>query len=245
MNDLMCPQLEVPYSESENRLLTLSAVLSNYDMFSVQVNGAAPFYATSIQHRKDHFLEFRKMFAVPSFTDGKVVACSAQPDGSFSVQTKFSTYIIRPLHSKPEWIRPSYNPTLKGLTDLMKANYFGERLNQYRKEEHDVLLVVDPYLIGELTEGEQYQIQRIINVYLDGKRQSLQIPRTVYYRIPFGCKDNNIFAGIFDLALKTPVNGAEKMIYSNKMSENVEPSEIHNYQGLLYQAAFSAYGKNV
>lgn len=234
---------QFPISTEENKLLTMAALLSNYDLFSVQVNGAAAFHATKITLRKDRFIEFGKLFAVPCFTDGKVISFQAEANNTFTVRTNFSTYTIRALHEKPEQLTIAAPREWKQIADLMDGEFFGSRLNKIMMDKSAALLVVDPYLLGELTELEQYQIQRIINVYLDGKRQSLQIPRTIYFKVPFHCAENRIFAGVYDLAAQKPIT--EKLIYEQKMMEEIAPETLSKYQMLFYKAAIAAYGKAV
>lgn len=233
----------VPLSTEENQLQMLMALLSDFDLFSIQVNGAAAFHATQIILRKDRFLEFGKLFAKPQFTDGKVESCEATQNMTFIVRTKFSTYTIRPLHKKPENIAISEQSEWKEIADLMQTKFFGSRLNKILTDESAALLVVDPYLIGELTPLADYQIARIINVYLDGKRLSLQIPRTVYFRVPYHCAENAIYAGIYDLAVQKPVT--ETLIYSEFTKDQVDPEVLGKYQSLFYAAAVAAYGKSV
>ena len=223
---------EAPFSQLENRLLSLMSILSNYDLFSVQTNGTEAFHATSIQLRKDRFLEFGKLFAVPSFTDGKVVGCDAQPDQSFTVRTQNSTYTIRALHSKPESLPRYEKRDWKELADLMDNRYVGNRLNKIMDGEY-VLLVVDPYLLGELTAEEQFKIQRIINVYLDGKKLSLQIPRTIYFKVMLHGADKT-YAGIYDFANQKPVT--EKLIFQENMTDCLEAEILKKYQSFVYSA---------
>lgn len=241
------PAYEIPKDDGiarlEQQLTAMVALLSNYDLFSVQCNGAKAFYATQIMFRKDRFLEFGKLFAKPQYTDGKVLRCGWIAENSFTVYTKYSTYIISSLHHKPEKLPVSEQEEWKEIADLMQTKFFGSRLNKILTDESAALLVVDPYLIGELTPLADYQIARIINVYLNGKRLSLQIPRTVYFRVPYHCAENVIYAGIYDLAVQKPVT--EKLIYNESMKDQIDPAVLGKYQSLFYAASVAAYGKSV
>ena len=81
----------------------------------------------------------------------------------------------------------------------MDTAYIGERFTNYIKELDMLVLAVDPWLLGELHPVEQRQIQRIINVYLDGYSNSMQMSRTICFQVRLHDGNKRIYAGVYDL----------------------------------------------
>ncbi len=175
------------------KMLTLVALLSNYDLFHVSVNDGREFGATRIADAYGCFLHFERQFAKGLYTDEKILDIRANSETEFVCSCTNSTYTITALHKKPESIRPHTNRTYKEIEDLMDISFFSERLS-YRDSE-GVVLVVDPYCMGELTTEEHNLIKKLIDVNLYGLKNSLQKCRTIFFQI----LREKIYAGIFSL----------------------------------------------
>ena len=78
-------------------------------------------------------------------------------------------------------------------------------------------------LLGKLTITEQAQIKSIINVYLYGKGQAMQMCRTVCFQVRLHDDRNRIYAGILDLERGCSITS--RQIFEEYMSVDM-PDDI-------------------
>ena len=157
------------------KMLSLLSLLSKYDLFHVSADNGNEFNATKIVSDKSGYLEFKRLFATSVYSNGYVIDIQAINENAFVCKTASTTYHISALHIKPQEIVRRKRKQWSDISDLMDTSFIGERYNKYIKELDMLVLVIDPALLGELHPAEQRQIQHIINVYLDGYSNSMQL----------------------------------------------------------------------
>ena len=177
----------------EMKMLALCSLLSKYDLFHVSADNGKEFNATSIISDADGYIEFKRLFATSVYSKGYVVDIQAISDTEIVCKNSTVT------HNKPLNIAPLGRRVWREISDLMDTAYIGERFTNYIKELDMLVLAVDPWLLGELHPVEQRQIQRIINVYLDGYSNSMQMSRTICFQVRLHDGNKRIYAGVYDL----------------------------------------------
>ena len=133
-----------------NKILALIAILSKYDFFRVSSSDGTEFNCTEIICNEFGCIEFKRLFSTPIYLE-RITAIEAVSAKEFVCKSKGRTYIIVPLHNKPSKIQVRENRNIGSLIDLFNVDYFGNRFTTYIKELDLLILVVDPYLLGELT----------------------------------------------------------------------------------------------
>lgn len=204
---------------TNTKILSLVSLLSNYDLFHISVDNGREFNATEIVGRNDGTIEFRRIFATSTYTDDIVVDIQAKSEKEFVCMTDKSVYVITALHTKPQDDIISSPKLICDVTDLMDVAFIGSQFTRYIKELDILLLVVDPYRLGNLSAVDQNKIQRIINRSLDGLSRSMQMCRTVCFQVRMndGCK--RIYAGVYDLEHQCSVTSKE--LYNERDREIV------------------------
>ena len=168
---------------SNVKMLSLFSLLSKYDLFHISADNGREFNATEIVGDNAGYMEFKRLFANSVHSNGYVVDIQAISEIEFICKTSSVVYHISALHTKQQDSIIRERKIWKEISDLMCVDYFGDRLISYVKELDMLILVVDPSLLGELHPMEQRQIQHIINVYLNGYSDSMQMSRTVCFQI--------------------------------------------------------------
>ena len=212
------------------KMLTLIALLSNYDLFHVSVSDGREFGATRITDAYGCFLHFERQFAKGLYTDEKILDIRANSETEFVCSCTNSIYTITALHKKPEYIKPHTSRTYKEIEDLMDTSFFSERLS-YRDSD-GVVLVVDPYCLGELNIRTCDQIKKIINLKLNGLAQDRQVCRTIYFQVMTNCSLHNIYVGIFNLEQNTPLT--RSLLFNNNLREHFSDESYNKFTNLLY-----------
>lgn len=220
------------------KMLSLLSLLSKYDLFHVSADNGNEFNATKIVSDKSGYLEFKRLFATSVYSNGYVIDIQAINENAFVCKTASTTYHISALHIKPQEIVRRKRKQWSDISDLMDTSFIGERYNKYIKELDMLVLVIDPALLGELHPAEQRQIQHIINVYLDGYSNSMQMSRTVCFQIRLNDGCNKIYAGMFDLEGQCSVTSVQ--IYSDRDIENMSDEFYQRSQALLKYAKLAA-----
>lgn len=217
------------------KLLALVALMSNYDLFSVTTDRGMKFGATGINIKQDDFLMFERQFAKPIYITEWITDIHAKSDTEFVCTGENIIYTISALHKKPEVIATHIDRQYCDLVDLMDVNYFGNRLTTYIKELDTMILVVDPYCLGELTAQESAQIEKIINVNLGGLGRSMQMCRTACFQVRMNDGKQRIYAGIFDL--ENEVSVTSDLLYEDSMKDLVSDVFYNKCMDILAYAA--------
>ena len=183
----------------KEKILFLISLLSKYSLFHVRTDKDKEFNATTIVLYDDTgYLEFKRCFATSVYSKGYIIDIAATSTTEFVCKTPSTTYFITCLHSKSQdyVVRPQKK--WNDVFDLMDISFIGNSII-FDNDHNLVTLVVDPYLLGELSSAEEYQIRFIINVYLGGYSNLMQVSRTVYFQVRLDDKSDEIYAGIYDL----------------------------------------------
>lgn len=220
------------------KLLSFLALLSNYDYFSIQKEQEPEFFATGIERSCGWVFKFARKFATPKYSDGELMNVSALSETEFECQFGDLTYHIRALHEKPKSILNRGEKNWKGILDLADTEYIDVEKSQYIKELNMVVLVIDPDLLGELTVTEESQIKRIINVYLHGQGNAMQMCRSVCFEIKLNDPQDRIYAGMFDLERSVPVTSV--MVCNRNLTETMNETSVQKYTKLR-QLAYKLY----
>ncbi len=202
-----------------DKIQNLVEYLSKFDRFNVKTDKGTEFGATEIASHMDNFLEFRRLFATSVYSDDVLIKIVSLDNGAVICKTSNTTYTIHPLHQKAREIVKHEKCRWDTIYDLMDLSYVGNLLNEYVPELDTIILTVDPCLLGNLSITEQAQIERIINTSLEGKKQSMQMCRTVCFHVQLNDDRNRIYAGIYDLEHGRFVNS--KPIFEECISEVV------------------------
>lgn len=222
------------------KLLSFLALLSNYDYFSVQKEQEPEFFATGIERSCGWVLKFARKFATPKYSDGELTNVSALSETEFDCRFGDFTYHIRALHEKPKSIPNREEKNWKGILDLADIEYINAEKCQYVKELDMLVLVIDSDLLGELTVAEESQIKRIINVYLHGQGNAMQMCRSVCFEIKLHDPQDRIYAGMFDLEHSVPVTSV--MVYNRNLSDTMNETSVQRYTALR-QLAYKLYNE--
>lgn len=201
----------------KEKILSFVAILSNYDLFQITIDDWKQFKATGVECVLNGFLEFRRLFALSVFSDDVLIEIRAVSATEFICRTPTETYKIEALHKKPQTMKVGKLRHWNNVFDFMDTSYFGDRLNQYIKELDTVILVVDPYLLGELPRHQQERISHIINAQLDGRSKSMQLCRTICFQVRMNDDQNRIYAGVFDLENQNSITS--RLIFDQSMVE--------------------------
>lgn len=222
------------------KLLSFLALLSNYDYSSVQKEQEPEFFATGIERSCGWVLKFARKFATPKYSDGELTNVSALSETEFDCWFGDFTYHIRALHEKPKSIPNREEKNWKGILDLADIEYINAEKCQYVKELDMLVLVIDSDLLGELTVAEESQIKRIINVYLHGQGNAMQMCRSVCFEIKLHDPQDRIYAGMFDLEHSVPVTSV--MVYNRNLSNTMNETSVQRYTALR-QLAYKLYNE--
>lgn len=216
------------------KMLTLIALLSDYDLFHINVSDGSKFYATRIRDKQDHFLVFERQFATAIYANERILDIQAISDTKFACQGENNTYTITALHKKPDAVAAHVNRQYRDIIDLMDVSFIGNRFLTYMKELDLMLLVIDPYCLGELTTKESAQIEKIINVNLKGLGISMQMCRTICFQVKMSGGKNQIYAGIYDL--EHGVSVTSELLYDDSMKELISNEFYDKCYGLIEYA---------
>lgn len=219
---------------SNVKMLSLLSLLSKYDLFHISADNGREFNATEIVGDNAGYMEFKRLFANSVHSNGYVVDIQAINETEFICKTSSVAYHISALHMKQQDSMVRERKTWKEISDLMCVDYFGDRLNSYVKELDMLILVVDPSLLGELHPMERRQIQHIINVYLNGYSDSMQMSRTVCFQIKLHDGRNRIYAGVYDLEGQNSITSVP--IYDDRDKEIIADDLYNKAQGVLKYA---------
>ncbi len=223
---------------SGTKMLSLVSLLSKYDLFHITTDNGREFNATEIVSADEGYLEFKRLFANSVYSNGYITDVQAICETKFVCKTSTMTYHISALHIKSQDRIIKERKTWKEVSDLMDVSYIGERLVHYIKELDMLVLAVDPILLGELHPMEQRQIQHIINAYLDGYSDLLQMSRTVCFQVKLHDGRNRIYAGVYDLEGQCSVTSV--LIYDDRDKENVSDEFYNKAQAMLKYAKTTA-----
>lgn len=204
------------------KMLSLVSLLSKYDLFHISTNDGDEFNATQIINRKSGTIEFKRLFAIPVFSDDIITDIQANADNEFICRTPDKTYKIRALHSKPQESIIRKQKKWEDIFDLMDISFFSKRFTTYSKKMNMLTFAVDPYLLGELSPVEYSQIKNIINVYLGGLSKSMQMSRTVCFQVKKD-ENNRIYAGVYDLEGCCAITS--NLIYDDR-DRNIIPENV-------------------
>lgn len=219
---------------SNVKMLSLFSLLSKYDLFHISADNGREFNATEIVGDNAGYMEFKRLFANSVHSNGYVVDIQAISEIEFICKTSSVVYHISALHTKQQDSIIRERKIWKEISDLMCVDYFGDRLISYVKELDMLILVVDPSLLGELHPMEQRQIQHIINVYLNGYSDSMQMSRTVCFQIKLHDGRNRIYAGVYDLEGQNSITSIP--IYDDRDKEIIADDLYNKVQGVLKYA---------
>lgn len=219
---------------SNVKMLSLLSLLSKYDLFHISADNGREFNATEIVGDNAGYMEFKRLFANSVHSNGYVVDIQAISEIEFICKTSSVVYHISALHTKQQDSIIRERKIWKEISDLMCVDYFGDRLISYVKELDMLILAVDPSLLGELHPMEQRQIQHIINVYLNGYSDSMQMSRTVCFQIKLHDGRNRIYAGVYDLEGQNSITSIP--IYDDRDKEIIADDLYNKAQGVLKYA---------
>lgn len=219
---------------SNVKMLSLLSLLSKYDLFHISADNGREFNATEIVGDNAGYMEFKRLFANSVHSNGYVVDIQAISEIEFICKTSSVVYHISALHTKQQDSIIRERKIWKEISDLMCVDYFGDRLISYVEELDMLILVVDPSLLGELHPMEQRQIQHIINVYLNGYSDSMQMSRTVCFQIKLHDGRNRIYAGVYDLEGQNSITSIP--IYDDRDKEIIADDLYNKAQGVLKYA---------
>lgn len=219
---------------SKDEMQNLIETLSRFDKFTITTDKGVEFGATEIVSHMDDFLEFKRLFATSVYSDNALIEIKKLENENVVCKTPDTTYTIYPLHQKSDNQTMHEKHKWDVITDLMDLSYIGNELNVYIRELDMIILTVDPCLLGDLSVKEQAQIKRIINVFLDGKGQSMQMCRTVCFQIRLNDNKNRIYAGIYDLEHNCSITS--KQIFEECMSEIVSEDMLVKCRAFLSYA---------
>lgn len=223
------------------KMLSLISLLSKYDLFHISANDGREFNATEIIGDDAGYMEFKRLFANSVHSNGYVIDIQAVSETEFVCKTSSVAYHISALHIKPQDSIIRKRKAWKEIADLMYVDYLSNRLVSYVKELDMLILAVDPSLLGELHPIEQRQIQHIINTYLDGYSNSMQMSRTVCFQIRLHDEHNRIYAGVYDLEGQNSVTSVS--IYDDRDKEIVADDFYTKAQEMLKYAKETAAKK--
>lgn len=222
----------MPYI-SKQEVKKLVEDLSQFGMFKVTTNKGIKFMATEIVNNMGVFLEFRRLFASPVYTDNVIVDIIRVSNTIVICKTATTVYTIKALHDKKEPIDRGRRK-FSQIEDLMDLRYVDDDYNMYIRELDLLILPIHPVLLGKLTITEQAQIKSIINIYLYGKGRSMQMCRTVCFQIRLHDDRNRIYAGIFDLERGCSVTS--KQIFEEYMSVDMPDDILAKYRAFQTHA---------
>lgn len=225
----------------EWKLLSFFALMSNYDYFKIQKEGEPIFYATGIERSCGWVLKFARKFATPVYSEGELTFVSALSKTEFDCQIGDFTYHIHALHERAKNIPIREQKTWNSLLDLAEVEYINTEKSQYIKELDLLTLVVDPDLLGELTEAEEAQIKRLINIYLHGQSSAMQMCRTICFNVNLHDPRQTVYVGMYDLENNTSVSSV--MVYNHNLSQSMTDAEDHKWSALRSLAQY-VYEKN-
>lgn len=216
---------------NETKMLSLMALLSKYDLFHISTDDGQDFNATEIVNKEFGIIEFKRLFATPVYTDDTVTDIQAIAADEFLCQIPNKTYKIKALHTKPQNICVHEHKTWNNVSDLMDTSYFSDRFITYDNNTDMLIVAVDPWLLGDLSSKEKSQIKYILNAFLGGLSQSMQMSRTICFQVKKTEGFNKIFAGVYDLEHSRPVTC--KLIYNDRDREIVSDEFYSKVQDFI------------
>lgn len=198
-----------------------------FGMFKITTNNGIEFMATEIVENMGAFLEFRRLFSSSIYTDNVVIDIIRVSNIVAICKTSTTTYTVEALYNKKELVDRGRR-NFSQIEDLMDLRYVDDNYNIYIPELDLLILPINPVLLGKLTLIEQAQIKSIINVYLHGKEQSMQMCRTVCFQIQIHDNHNRVYAGIFDLERNCSVTS--RQIFEEYMSIDMPDDILTKYR---------------
>ena len=219
----------VDVKKQDSKVLMMVALLSDYDLILVVQDGEKRDYISGIDCLFENCLELKRQFATSSYTDG-VESIVPICENEFLCQIGIHTYTFIGLHKKLEYYDTEHNRTWQSILDVL-GNVDYSKTNCYYNDGF-TYLILTPESFGELTTKESFQIKNLINTYLDGNKAKYQVPRTIYFKVKTDYeKDQNIYAGIYDLGFKHPLN--EIMILNRDLMMNFSEDNLRKCKMLL------------
>lgn len=220
-------------STEKGKLLAWLALLSKYSLFHVSVSNGAIFNCTEVAYNSQKFFEFKRMFATSVFSDN-IIEDVWIDNGLFFCCTKSCEYEICPLELRPTKSVIREKKDWDSIFDLIDTEFIGEQYTDYLKQLDMLLLVVDPYLLGELTTNDRRKIKRLINVYLDGSSRFMQLSRTVCFQVKLHDSQKRVYAGVYDLEHRQSITSV--LLYSEHDKEILSEAEYNKIKQLQYYA---------
>lgn len=156
------------------------------------------------------------------YTDNAVIGIKYVSKTVVICKTSTTTYTIKAVYGRKEPVNRGRRK-FSQIEDLMDLKYVDDNYNMYFPELDLLILPIHPVLLGKLTITEQAQIKSIINVYLYGKGQAMQMCRTVCFQVRLYDDRNRIYAGIFDLERGCSITS--RQIFEEYMSVDM-PDDI-------------------
>lgn len=222
------------------KLLSFLALLSDYDYFSIQKADEPVFHTTGIERSCGWVLKFNRKFATPVYSDGELAYVVALSETEFDCQIGMFTYHIHALHKKPKAIPIRSKRNWRSVMDVADIEYINIEKSQYIKELDLLVLVVDPYKLGELTAIEETQIKRIINTQLNGNGIAMQMCRSICFECRLHDVNQIIYAGMYDLENAVPVSSV--MFYNKNLSHSMTDKSVQRCES-LWRLANMIYSK--
>ena len=222
------------------KLLSFMALLSNYDYFRIQKENEPAFFSTGIERSCGGVLKFGRKFATPVYSEGELTSVIALNESEFDCRIGEFTYRIHALRQKPVSIPSRKAKKWKSIIDLANAEYVDAEQSQYIKELDLLVLVIDPYKLGELTDMEEAQIKRLINVKLSGNGKAMQCCRTVCFECKLHDPRYIIYAGMFDMENSVPRSSV--MVYNSLLAKSASEEDDAKYAA-LWNTAQSIYNE--
>lgn len=188
--------------------------LSRYNWFTViaEAEGKKPqtFHATGISIHMGDFLEFCRQCATSSYTDNAIVDIAAAGETAFTFLTASGTaYTVTGQHKDGLADRATAKGSLDDPASLI------DWTRSQITEAGNVLVVLDFCKAGEISGKDKGKIRAYANSNLDGKRQSRQHCRTIYFKAASDKTNylDPVVIGLYDLETEQPMT--EKTCYFN------------------------------
>ena len=221
----------VDVKKQDSKVLMMVALLSSYDLILVVEDDEKRYYISEVACLFENCLELKRLFATPFYTDS-VKSIISVCENEIICHTETHEYTFIGLHEKLDYYDPGNQRTWQSILDVI-SNVDYNRTNQYTANGF-TYLILTPESFGELTTKESFQIKNLINTYLDGNKAKYQVPRSIYFKAKTDFEknqDQNIYAGIYDLGFKQPLN--EQMILNRDLMMNFTEDNLQKCQMLL------------
>lgn len=218
-------------------ILSLVAVLSNYDAFHIETDSGYEFGAVNIVPEKYGGLIFERLFSTPKYTDGEVREIFAVSETEFVCKTDCTQYTIQALHKKLDRLMVTQCKSWLDISDFMEIDYLS--LHRYLPVENALFYIVNPYNLGELTTTEKFQIKNFIDAYLEGYYESQQVCRTVYFKVVLKDDRQRIYSGVYNLETMRPTT--EVLVYDTTYCNTFLDDKTDEKSRLLIEYANQEY----